>query len=78
MDLLSLGDDDDEEVPFSPPSQSANGSGSQMPLKGIPQAMEKNVLFWFNNAVLTIGTPLELGETAEQKKVTLFENEVSR
>ena len=81
VDLLSLDDDDDDddEVPFSShsQSQSANGSASQNPVKGVPPSMEKNVRFWFNNAVLTIGTPLDLGETAGQKKVTLFENEVS-
>ena len=82
VDLLSLDDDDDDddEVPFSShsqsQSQSANGSASQKPVKGVPPSMEKNVRFWFNNAVLTIGTPLDLGETAGQKKVTLFENEV--
>ena len=82
VDLLSLDDDDDDddEVPFSShsqsQSQSANGSAIQKPVKGVPPSMEKNVRFWFNNAVLTIGTPLDLGETAGQKKVTLFENEV--
>ena len=38
--------------------------------------MQKNVQFWFNNAVLTIGAPLGLGEVAGKKKVTIFENEV--
>ena len=38
--------------------------------------MQKRVQSWFNSAVLAVGTPLSPGETAAQRKVILYENEV--
>ena len=38
--------------------------------------MQKDVRAWFDSAVLTVGSPLNLGQTADQRKALLFENEV--
>jgi hypothetical protein len=38
--------------------------------------MRKRAQSWLNSAVLTVGAPLQPGETAAQRKVILYENEV--
>lgn len=38
--------------------------------------MAKDVREWFDEAVLTVGSPLRLGQTVDQRKALLFENEV--
>ena len=38
--------------------------------------MQEDVRAWFDAAVLTVGTPLALGQTADQRRALLFENEV--
>jgi hypothetical protein len=78
--IYILDDEDEEPEPSSGVFENKAPSNDYTPLTNdvieISPHLQGNVKAWFTNAVLAIGAPLGLGETASARKVIIFETEV--